>query len=332
QRWERTSLAYQALTGGAGEPAPDAMAAAERGYQAGLGDEFIVPTPIGDYAGMADGDGVLMANFRSDRARQILAALLAADFDGFERGRVVRFAAALGMTSYSESLDGLMTALFPPRRLAAVLGEAISDAGLSQLRVAETEKYAHVTFFLNGGREAEFPGEERIMVPSPKVATYDMQPEMSAPEVTDRLVEAIEGGRFDFIVVNYANTDMVGHTGMLDAARKAVAAVDSCLGRLETAVRGSGGALLVTADHGNAETMRDKTTGQPHTAHTRNLVPVVMAAGPAGITALRDGKLADVAPTLLDLMGLAQPAEMTGKSLIAAEAAEHRTANSHATA
>ncbi len=332
RRWQRTSLAYQALTDGAGEAAPDAIAAVERGYEAGLGDEFLLPTPIDGYAGMADGDGVLMANFRSDRARQILAALLDADFEGFERGRVIRFAAALGMASYSGFLDGLMATLFPPRRLDKVLGEVVAEAGLTQLRIAETEKYAHVTFFLNGGREIEFPGEERILVPSPKVATYDLKPEMSAPELTDRLVETIESGRFDFVVINYANTDMVGHTGMLDAARKAVAAVDYCLGRLEAAVRSGGGALLITADHGNAETMQDTETGQPHTAHTRNLVPVVMAAGPAGITALRDGNLADVAPTLLDLMGLAQPAEMTGKSLIVAEAAEHRTANSHATA
>ncbi len=332
QRWERTGLAYGALTDGAGERFPDALAAVERGYEDGLGDEFLLPTPIGDYAGMADGDGVLMANFRSDRARQILAALLDADFEGFERGRVVRFAATLGMVSYSGFLDGLMATLFPPRRLEHVLGEVVAEAGLTQLRIAETEKYAHVTFFLNGGREDEFPGEERILVPSPKVATYDLKPEMSAPELTDRLVEAIDSDRFDLIVVNYANTDMVGHTGMLDAAKQAVAAVDSCLGRIEAAVGNAGGALLITADHGNAETMRDTETGQPHTAHTRNLVPVVMAAGPAGIKALRDGNLADVAPTLLGLMGLAQPTEMTGKSLILAEAAEHRTANSHATA
>jgi len=197
-----------------------------------------------------------------------------------------------------------------------VLGQVVADAGLKQLRIAETEKYAHVTFFLNGGREEVFPGEDRILVPSPKVATYDLQPEMSAPEVTDRLVGAIESGKYDLIVVNYANTDMVGHTGIMEAATRAVETVDRCLGRLEAAVRAAGGALLITADHGNAENMRDAATGQPHTAHTHNLVPVLLAPDATHATRIADGRLSDLAPTILELMGLAKPAEMTGRSLI----------------
>ncbi|MCH6587967.1 MAG: 2,3-bisphosphoglycerate-independent phosphoglycerate mutase [Proteobacteria bacterium] len=321
-RWERNALAYAALVEAKGQHAPDPLGAVEQSYAAGVSDEFVAPTAIGDYAGMKDGDGVLMANFRADRARQILSALLDPDFGGFERPRVVRFAAALGMVAYSTELNGLMEALFEPLDLPRTLGEVVAEAGLRQLRIAETEKYAHVTFFLNGGREAEFPGEERIMVPSPKVATYDLKPEMSAYEVTDRLVAAIESGRFDLVVVNYANGDMVGHTGKLDAAIAAVEAVDTCLGRLSEAVTAAGGALLITADHGNAEQMENPETGQAHTAHTMNKVPVILVNAPSGTGALADGRLADIAPTLLELMGLAKPAEMTGRSLIrpAAEA------------
>jgi 2,3-bisphosphoglycerate-independent phosphoglycerate mutase len=213
-----------------------------------------------------------------------------------------------------------MATIYPPAGLANVLGEVLSRAGMTQLRIAETEKYAHVTFFFNGGEERCFPGEDRIMVPSPKVATYELQPEMSAPEVTDRLVAAIDEGRHDFILVNYANTDMVGHTGDFDAARRAVEAVDACLGRVAAAVRRRGGAMLITADHGNAETMRDPETGQPHTAHTLNPVPVLLVEPPRpGRNAqrgLRPGRLADVAPTILELLGLARPAEMTGRSLL----------------
>ncbi|MCH8925348.1 MAG: 2,3-bisphosphoglycerate-independent phosphoglycerate mutase [Proteobacteria bacterium] len=322
RRWERTAEAYAALVEAKGQHAPDPLGAVEQSYAAGVSDEFVAPTAIGDYAGMKDGDGVLMANFRADRARQILSALLDPDFGGFERPRVVRFAAALGMVEYSTELNGLMEALFEPLDLPRTLGEVVAEAGLRQLRIAETEKYAHVTFFLNGGREAEFPGEERIMVPSPKVATYDLEPEMSAYEVTDRLVAAIESGRFDLVVVNYANGDMVGHTGKLDAAIAAVETVDTCLGRLSEAVTAAGGALLITADHGNAEQMEDPETGQAHTAHTMNKVPVILVNAPSGTGALADGRLADIAPTLLELMGLAKPAEMTGRSLIrpAAEA------------
>ncbi len=318
QRWERNALAYRALVEGAGETAPDAAAAIEQSYAADIGDEFVKPTALGGYDGMKDGDGLLMANFRSDRARQILAALLDPGFDGFARGRVIRFAAALGMVSYSAALDPLLDTLFEPLELSDTLGEVVAEAGLKQLRIAETEKYAHVTFFLNGGREAEFPGEERVMIPSPRIATYDLKPEMSAFEVTDKLVAAIQGGGFDLIVVNYANGDMVGHTGDLSAAIAAVEAVDACIGRLAKAVTAAGGALLITADHGNAEQMTDPGTGQAHTAHTMNRVPAILVNAPSWAAALEDGRLADVAPTLFALLGLPKPAEMTGRSLIVA--------------
>jgi 2,3-bisphosphoglycerate-independent phosphoglycerate mutase len=251
--------------------------------------------------------------------REILTALLDPDFAGFPRPRAIRFTAAAGMTQYSSDLDRRMGALFPAEPLAHILGAVVAEAGRTQLRMAETEKYPHVTYFLNGGEEAQYPGEHRIMVPSPKVATYDLQPEMSAPELTDRAVEAIDGGAYDLIVLNYANADMVGHTGSLAAAIKAVETVDTGLGRIAEAVARHGGALLVTADHGNCEMMRDPETGGPHTAHTTNPVPVLLAGGPGG--RLRDGRLADIAPTLLALMGLRQPAEMTGISLLAQDAA-----------
>jgi 2,3-bisphosphoglycerate-independent phosphoglycerate mutase len=316
KRWDRVEKAYRCLVDGEGRAAESADAAIASAYAGGESDEFVQPTRIGSYAGMRDGDGVLMANFRSDRVREILGALLDPGFKGFARPRVVNFAAALGMTEYSEELRRFLSALFPPQDLRDTLGEVVSKAGLSQLRIAETEKYAHVTFFLNGGREQEFKGESRILVPSPKVATYDMKPEMSAYEVTDRLVEAIDAGRFDVIVVNFANTDMVGHTGDLGAAIKAVEAVDRCLGRVADSVTRAGGTLLITADHGNAETMRDPVTHERHTAHTTNPVPVILVNPPAGVGGLADGRLADIAPTLLRLLGLPQPAAMTGKVLL----------------
>ncbi|UCH72638.1 MAG: 2,3-bisphosphoglycerate-independent phosphoglycerate mutase [Rhodospirillales bacterium] len=316
KRWQRVERAYTALAEGRGANFADPLSAIDASYAGSLTDEFMLPAVIGDYAGMRDGDGILMANFRADRAREILTALLDPDFDGFVRPRRIAFAAAAGMVEYSTALAQRMRSLFPPVDLPDVLGQVVADAGLRQLRIAETEKYAHVTFFLNGGREAEFPGEDRILEPSPTVATYDLQPEMSAPRVTDRLVEAIAGGTYDLIVVNYANTDMVGHTGMLDAAIAAVEAVDACLGRLEAAVRAAGGVLLITADHGNAENMRDPASGQPHTAHTHNLVPVMLVGeGTAGIQ-MADGRLADIASTILELIGLPAPAQMTGRSLI----------------
>jgi 2,3-bisphosphoglycerate-independent phosphoglycerate mutase len=316
KRWERVALAYEAMVDGKGESAQAPKEAVDKGYAAGLDDEFVKPTVIEGYSGMKDGDGVLMFNYRSDRAREILTALLDPMFDGFKRPRLVKFAAAVGMVDYSAALNPFLKTLFPPEVIKMGLGETISKAGLKQLRIAETEKYAHVTFFFNGGEERVFDGEDRILVPSPKVQTYDLKPEMSAPEVTDRLVEAIGSGKFDLIVVNYANTDMVGHSGNLAAAVKAVEAVDACLGRLMAAVKKADGVMFVTADHGNAEQMFDEKSHQKHTQHTLNRVPALLFNAPATVHSLADGKLADVAPTLLSLMGLPQPAEMTGKSLL----------------
>ena len=315
RRWDRVRKAYDAMVLAEGAHAPDPLAAVAAAHARGVFDEFVPATVVGDYAGMRDGDGLLCFNFRADRVRQILAALLEPDFTEFERRRVVRFAAAVGMTEYSDELNGRLATLFPAERLADILGAVVSGAGLTQLRMAETEKYPHVTYFLNGGEETPFPGEDRTMVPSPKVATYDLQPEMSAPELTEKAVEAIRGGRYDLIVLNFANPDMVGHTGSLPAAIRAVETVDRGLGRIAEAVRGARGALLVTADHGNCELMRDPETGGPHTAHTTNPVPVLLMGGPPG-AALHDGRLADVAPTLLGLLGQPRPEAMTGRSLI----------------
>jgi 2,3-bisphosphoglycerate-independent phosphoglycerate mutase len=316
KRWDRVAKAYAALTAAVGEHADDPVKAVDGAYARGETDEFVLPTVIGDYRGMTDGDGVFFANFRADRIREIATALLDPDFSGFERAKRVAFAAALGLVEYSTELNRFVATLFPPEDLRDTFGEIVADAGMTQLRIAETEKYAHVTFFFNGGRETVFPGEERILVPSPKVATYDLQPEMSAPEVTDKVVAAIRSGRFDVIVLNYANTDMVGHTGKLDAAMKAVETVDACLGRLTEAVETAGGTLVVTADHGNAEMMRDPATGGPYTAHTLNPVPFIIVNPPGAIGHVENGRLADVAPTLLDLLGLPKPAAMTGHSLI----------------
>ncbi|TWA86523.1 phosphoglycerate mutase [Azospirillum brasilense] len=316
KRWDRVAKAYAALVSAEGVTAADPIQAIEQSYAAGTHDEFILPTVIDGYAGMKDGDAILMANFRADRAREILAAFVDPAFDGFERASVPKLAAAVGMVEYSSTLAKLMTTIFPPKSLTKVLGEVVSEAGLTQLRIAETEKYPHVTFFFNGGEERVYPGEDRILVPSPKVATYDLQPEMSAAEVTDKVVAAVDSGKYDLVVINYANPDMVGHSGILSAAIKAVEAVDVSLGRLEAAVRAQGGVMLVTADHGNCELMRDPQTNGPHTAHTLDKVPLVLVNGPAGVSAIRSGRLADIAPTLLDLMKLPQPAEMTGKSLI----------------
>ena len=258
---------------------------------------------------------MLCFNFRADRVREILTAILDPAFSGFARKCTVRIAAAVGMTQYSEELDAFLQTIFAPQTFPNILGEVVANAERTQLRMAETEKYPHVTYFLNGGREDCYPGEDRIMVPSPKVATYDLQPEMSAPELTDKAVEAIRSGKYDLIVLNYANPDMVGHTGSLPAAIKAVETVDAGLGRIADAIQRSGGALLVTADHGNCEMMRDPVTGGPHTAHTTNPVPLVLAG--AGNRALvAEGRLADIAPTLLELMDLPKPPEMTGKSLL----------------
>ncbi|WP_108484555.1 2,3-bisphosphoglycerate-independent phosphoglycerate mutase [Oceaniglobus ichthyenteri] len=314
-RWDRVSQAYGAMVNGIGQARADnAQAAITAAYDAGKTDEFIPATVIGDYAGMKDGDGMFCLNFRADRAREILAAIGFDEFDGFERGARPKLAARLGMVDYSAAHNPFWGTVFPKQVLNNTLGEWVAKQGRSQFRLAETEKYPHVTFFLNGGREAPQENEDRAMPKSPKVATYDMQPEMSSVEVTDRFVEAIEHG-YDLIVTNFANPDMVGHTGDLQAAMAACAAVDAGLSRVVAALEKAGGAMVIIADHGNCETMVDPETGGPHTSHTTNLVPLILFGGPQG-AAVRDGRLADVAPTLLDLMGLEQPPEMTGESLI----------------
>jgi 2,3-bisphosphoglycerate-independent phosphoglycerate mutase len=328
-RWDRISAAYRAIAAAQGDRAANPMDAITTAYERGETDEFIRPTIIGSYAGMRDGDGLLMANFRADRAREILTALTEPDFDRFERGPAVRFAAMLGLVAYSVALSTRIGAIFPAETLTETLGDVVSAAGLRQLRIAETEKYAHVTYFFNGGDERVHKGEERILVPSPKVATYDLAPEMAAEEVTDRLIEAIRSERFDLIVVNYANPDMVGHTGIIEAAVKAVETVDHCLGRLVAAVEAAGGTLLITADHGNVEQMVDATTNAPHTAHTLNPVPVVLVNAPAEFGALRGGRLADVAPTLLELLRLPQPALMTGRSMLIQAHARQTASRAH---
>ncbi len=316
-RWERVQLAYDGMVSAEGGRVLDALSAIEANYASGITDEFVLPSVIGDYQGMNDGDAVLMINFRADRAREILTSFVDPNFTGFQRKKVIQFSSVVGMVSYSEDLDKSMPALFAPEELTNTLGQVVADAGLNQLRIAETEKYAHVTFFLNGGEEKQFVNEDRILVPSPRVATYDMLPEMSAVEVTDRLIESVESGKYDLIVVNYANTDMVGHTGDERAAILSVEAVDECMDRLSKAVLKEGGALLITADHGNVEVMIDEVTGQPHTAHTLNPVPFIAVADEYKSAAVADGLLSDVAPTILQMLGIIAPKEMTGKNLIA---------------
>ena len=313
-RWDRVARAYAAMIHATGETAPDAETAVAQSYAKGETDEFIAPTVIANYSGARDGDGFFCLNFRADRAREILSAIGDPAFTAFDTAPRPAFAALLGMVEYSDAHNAYMTTAFPKRVLVNTLGEWVAAQGRRQFRLAETEKYPHVTFFLNGGRETPFTGEDRTMPKSPKVATYDLQPEMSAPEVGDRLVQAIRAG-YDLIVVNFANPDMVGHTGDLSAAIAACEAVDKALGDAVAALADMGGAMIVTADHGNCEQMIDPVTGGPHTAHTTNPVPVILYGGPAGAT-LRDGRLADLAPTLLALMGLPQPAEMTGQSLL----------------
>jgi 2,3-bisphosphoglycerate-independent phosphoglycerate mutase len=315
KRWDRIEKAYKAIADADASRFADASAVIADAYAQQKFDEFIVPAVIGDYRGINDGDGILCFNFRADRVREILTAMLDPQFAAFPRQRIVRFAAAIGMTQYSDELDKLMGTIFPPQSLVNVLGEVVARAGRMQLRMAETEKYAHVTYFLNGGREEQYADEDRIMVPSPKVATYDLQPEMSAPELTDKAVAAINSSKYDLIVLNYANPDMVGHTGSLPAAIKAVETVDAGLGRIAEAIDKAGGVLLVTADHGNCEMMRDPQTGGPHTAHTTNPVPLLLT-GARNRALAAEGRLADIAPTLLELMELPRPNEMTGSSLL----------------
>jgi 2,3-bisphosphoglycerate-independent phosphoglycerate mutase len=325
KRWDRVSKCYAALVDASGQRSDDVFAALEASYAADLGDEFLVPAVLGDYAGMADGDSLLFANFRADRAREISLALLEKDFPDVARDRVVKFSAAAGMTEYSEELNSLMAALFPSQDIRETLGEVMAEYHLKQLRIAETEKYAHVTFFLNAGREEPYAGEDRILVPSPKVSTYDHKPEMSAYQVTDKLVEAIASGKYDLIVCNYANPDMVGHTGIMSAAIKAVDTIDECLGRLVDAIHKAGGVMLLTADHGNIELMKDQETGEPFTAHTTFDVPIIVLGAPAGAK-LENGRLADIAPTVLTLMGIEKPAAMTGHSLLAGVSAQKENA------
>jgi len=326
KRWERVAKTFGAIVDADGPRFSDPISAIEKSYQDGVTDEFVVPRIIGSYSGVNDGDALLFANFRPDRAREISTALLVPDFDGFSRTRVPCFSVAAGLTVYSGPLREYMSALFAPQNITKTIGEVFAERGLSQLRVAETEKYAHVTFFMNGGREEQFEQEDRILVPSPKVATYDLKPEMSAAEVTDKLVAAVDSDKYALIICNYANADMVGHTGMMDAAVSAVEFVDACLGRVRSAVEKAGGILLITADHGNIEQMKDPDTGEPHTAHTTLDVPIVVAGIPRSKSAfaLGDGRLADVAPTLLELIGIPQPLEMSGHSLVRLKAQNER--------
>ena len=313
-RWDRVARAYEAMVHAKGAQSPGAVAAVADAQARGETDEFIAPTVIADYAGARDGDGFFCLNFRADRAREILSAIGQPGFAAFDPGRRPAWAAMLGMVEYSQAHGAYMATAYPKRNIVNTLGEWVAKHGKTQFRLAETEKYPHVTFFLNGGKETAETGEDRYMAPSPKVATYDLQPEMSAHEVTDHFVAAIEKG-YDLIVVNYANPDMVGHTGSLPAAMRACEEVDRGLARVVAALDKAGGAMILTADHGNCEVMVDPVTGGPHTAHTTNPVPVALVGGPPDVT-LRRGRLSDLAPTLLDLMGLDLPPEMTGKTLI----------------
>lgn len=314
-RWERVEKAYNAMVLGQGEQAADAAEAIAASYAASVTDEFVLPTVISPAAPINDGDGIIFFNFRSDRAREITRALTFEQFEGFPRQRVPRLAGYVCMTEYDATF-GLPVA-YGPEELSNILGGVLADAGLHQLRIAETEKYAHVTFFFNGGVETPFHNEDRALIPSPKeVATYDQKPEMSAFAVADEVITRLEQDLYDVIILNFANCDMVGHTGILSAAIKAVEAVDSCVGRVVDKVRSLGGTVLITADHGNAEQMADEQ-GEPHTAHTCNPVWLILADEQRTSATLReDGKLADLAPTMLELLGLPQPKEMTGKSLL----------------
>ena len=312
-RWERVKLAYDAIVNGEGNKGPDPVAVMQKSYDAGVTDEFIVPTVVTEGAGIKAGDSVIFFNFRPDRARELTRTLVDPDFAGFEREKGFFPLTYICMTQYDATMPNVEVA-YRPESLANTLGEYLSRLGKTQLRIAETEKYAHVTFFFNGGVEAPYEGEDRVLIPSPKVATYDLQPEMSAYAVTDEAVRRIESGRYDVIILNYANCDMVGHTGVFEAAVKAVEAVDTCLGRLLAALEKAGGRAFLTADHGNADQMADEN-GAPFTAHTTNPVPFV-AIGFGDVKLRSGGRLADIAPTMLQAMGLPQPEEMTGRSLL----------------
>ena len=313
-RWDRIAKAYKAIAQAQGHLEKSAKAAVNAAYARDENDEFILPTVLEGYERVKDGDGLFCLNFRADRAREIMAALGDPKFDAFDTGKRPKFAALMGMAAYSDAHTSYMTTMYPKPDIVNTLGAWVSQQGLRQFRLAETEKYPHVTFFLIGGAETPVAGEDRYMAKSPDVATYDLKPEMSCGEVTDHFVQAIDDG-YDLIVVNYANPDMVGHTGDLQAAIAACEAVDAGLARVVEALEKAGGAMILTADHGNCETMIDPETGGPHTAHTLNPVPVALLGGPTGAT-LKDGRLADLAPTLLHLMGLAKPDEMTGRCLL----------------
>lgn len=318
KRWDRVQAAFDLMVNGTAEFQTDsAVAALQAAYERGEDDEFVQATAICPNGAapirMEDGDAVIFMNFRPDRSRQLSMAFVNDDFDGFERARVPALSDFVMTTEYSADIK--TSCAFPPENLANTLGEVLAKNNKTQLRIAETEKYAHVTFFFSGGQEDTFAGEERILVPSPKVKTYDLQPEMSAPEVTDKLVNAIESGRFDAVICNYANCDQVGHTGSYDAAIKAVEAVDQSLGRVVTAVNKVGGDLLITADHGNVEVMFDETSGQAYTQHTTLPVPLVYT-GPRTVSLRDNGSLADIAPTMLALLNIPQPPDMTGQSLV----------------
>lgn len=315
-RWHRTERAWRVITHAEGERhAADAAGAIAYGRAEGRGDEFILPTVVGDYGGMKDGDAVLMANFRADRARQLLDAFCFDHKAGFDTTTRPKLLPALGLVPYSDDLDAVMMTLFPEPRLDDTLGSVVAAAGKAQLRLAETEKYPHVTFFFNGGEEDQHDQEDRTLVPSPQVETYDQQPEMSAEDVRNALVEAIASQQYDLIICNFANPDMVGHTGDLDAAIKAVETVDQAVGTILPALEKVGGVMLLTADHGNCEVMWDDDNGSPHTAHTYNQVPIWLVGGKAGVQ-LKNGGLADIAPTLLALLDLPKPPGMTGQSLL----------------
>ncbi|MDR0671230.1 MAG: 2,3-bisphosphoglycerate-independent phosphoglycerate mutase [Oscillospiraceae bacterium] len=312
-RWDRVERAYAAIVLGEAPLDRDPAGAVARSYEKGVTDEFMEPVICLQGAELAPNDAVIFTNFRPDRAREITRALVDPDFSGFVR-RSFFSLFYVCTTQYDAKMPNVRVA-FGPETLANTFGAYISQKGLTQLRIAETEKYAHVTFFFNGGVETVYPGEDRVLVPSPKVATYDLQPEMSAYPVTDEVVSRIRSGAYDAVILNFANCDMVGHTGIFDAARRAVEAVDSCVGRVAEAVAAVGGVILITADHGNAEQMLEADGLSPFTAHTTNPVPLIVRGG--GVTALREGgRLCDLTPTMLDLMGLPQPAEMTGRSLI----------------
>ena len=316
KRWQRVEKAYNALVKGEGEKATSAIGAVESSYQKEIFDEFIEPTVIVNgetpVATIGKHDSVIFYNYRPDRAREITRALVDKEFNEFEVEKDLDLYYVC-MTSYDETMPNVHIA-FKKEELKNTFGEYISNKGLTQLRIAETEKYAHVTFFFNGGEEKQYKGEDRILVPSPKVETYDLKPEMSAYEVTDKVVEAINSEKYDCIILNYANPDMVGHTGNLEAAIKAIETIDECVGRVVEAVQKQEGVLLITADHGNAEQMIDYKTGEPHTAHTTNPVPLILVGMEE--TKLKEGKLADIAPTMLDIMHLEKPEEMTGESLL----------------